>query len=390
MDKAKKLTGNKHGGYTSNFSKTGSNRREDSTKPDFQREVGVPFHQQLNGKKQAESALVRNSIPKFTMLVGLPGSGKTYYAESIKGRNIVWLQSHVYSENFYHNQNRNRKAAFKAMIKTTVKMLKKGKSVIYDATNVVLEDRLQVLQEIEGIACEKICVIFATAVEQCVEWDALTETPASEKAIRRMMLKWCTPCLDEGWDKVVLNRTSKKGMLTVQDLRAVCKEKVTEIPSFGFQQVGSLVNLALDYADSEFTVQLGVFMHYVGLLNAKQREKEDGIVYSHASNVAAYYSLLLDVPMNPLKLSAVLSYHNVGSLSESRKKFVDSMEDGYVKKRIYRIYNAMEGVKRTLIDGGSMEASSDYRSVLNGIRSSSVFKQFTIISNSKEKNLPKK
>ena len=66
------------------------------------------------------------------------------------------------------------------------------------------------------------------------------------------------------------------------------------------------------------------------------------------------------------------------------------MEDGYVKKRIYRIYNAMEGVKRTLIDGGSMEASSDYRSVLNGIRSSSVFKQFTMISNSKEKNLPKK
>jgi len=390
MDKAKKLKGNKYGGYTSNFPKTGNGRTEDFTEPAFKRGVGTSSRQQPDGKKQSESAEARKSIPKFTMMVGLPGSGKTYYAKSIKGKNTVLLQSHVYSEKFYHNQNRNRKAAFKAMIKTTVKMLKKGKNVIYDATNVVLEDRLQVLQEIEEIPCEKICVIFATAVEQCVEWDELTETPASEKAIRRMMLKWCTPCLDEGWDKVVLNRTSQRSMLTVQDLRLACEEKVAEIPDLGFQQIGRLVNLALDYADSEFTVQLGVFMHYVGLLNAKKREKEEGIVYSHASNVAAYYSLLLDVPMNPLKLSAMLSYHSIGSLSESRKKFVDSMKDVYVKKRIYRIYNAMEGVKRALIDGDSMEVGSDYRSVLNGIRSSSAFKQFTTVSSSNEKSLPKK
>lgn len=390
MDKAKKLKGNKYGGYTSNFPEIGSSKTKAFTKPVLKGEAGTSSHQKVGSKKQKESVGVRNSIPKFTMLVGLPGSGKTYYVESIKSRNTALLQSHVYSEKFYHNQNRNRKAAFKAMIKTTVKMLKRGKNVIYDATNVVLEDRLQVLQAIEGIPCEKICVIFATAVEQCVAWDALTETPASEKAIRRMMLKWCTPCLDEGWDKLVLNRTAQKSMLTVQDLRTACEEKVAEFPGLGFLQVGTLVNLALDYVDSEFTIQLGVLMHYVGMLNAKQREKEDVIVYSHASNVAAYDSLLLDVPINPLKLSAVLSYHSVGSLSEGRKKFVDSMKDVYVKKRIYRIYNAMEGVKRAVVDGGTMEADSDYRKVLDGIRSSSVFKQFTMVSNSGEKNTVKK
>lgn len=283
----------------------------------------------MGTNNRSKASVQEKKRPRFTMLVGLPGSGKTYYAEKIKGNNTVHLQSHVYSQRFYNNQNLGRDSAFKVMNSKSRKLLERGKSVIYDATNVKLEDRLKALSALDGVDCEKVVVILATPIDKCVEWDSMTETPAPKSAIVGMLESWCTPCLDEGWDRITVYHTD-----TIKFSQCVSDCYEASIDGIS---IDKLINASFRYAPSDFTTRLAIVMHYVGFMKCKTKEVNGVLKYYRTNNVAAYYALLLDLPINALKMSAALSYHGIDKLSQSRKDFVNDMSDSGIKRNIWNL-----------------------------------------------------
>lgn len=104
-------------------------------------------------------------MAKFTMLIGLPGSGKTTYARSLLEGNEDWV--HLSSDEI---TNRSRlpgesvdyQNTFEEMYQQTFHHLENGSNVIYDATNLASKRRRSILNRIEKFEAETEAIIFLT------------------------------------------------------------------------------------------------------------------------------------------------------------------------------------------------------------------------------------
>ncbi|QHJ72220.1 AAA family ATPase [Planococcus halotolerans] len=105
-------------------------------------------------------------MAKFTMLIGLPGSGKTTYARNLLQGNEDWF--HISSDEI---TNRSRlpgesvdyQNTFEKMYQQTVLQLENGGNVIYDATNLASKRRRSILNRIEKFKPETEAVVFLTS-----------------------------------------------------------------------------------------------------------------------------------------------------------------------------------------------------------------------------------
>lgn len=144
------------------------------------------------------------SMPKFIFCVGIPGSGKSYWAETHKNElNAVIHSSDTIREELgdVNNQSKNQKV-FEILHKRVKDDLKAGKNVLYDATNLNRRRRMAFLREIQNIPCEKICVLFATPFEICCKNNAKRERKVPEEVLDRMYRSFEIPCKQEGWNGI--------------------------------------------------------------------------------------------------------------------------------------------------------------------------------------------
>jgi len=83
-----------------------------------------------------------NKLPIFCMLVGLPGSGKTSFALSLKDKYDI-ISSDSIRKELYGSERiqENNNKVFEIMRKRAIEALKSGKNVIYDATNMTRKFR---------------------------------------------------------------------------------------------------------------------------------------------------------------------------------------------------------------------------------------------------------
>ena len=149
---------------------------------------------------------ISTNKPIFTMLVGLPGSGKSKYAAEQHEKYGV----HVCSSDEIRkeltgdeNSQANNEDVFKLLHKQVKEYLKNGESVIYDATNIKSKRRRAFLKELKYIPCEKTCVIFRTPYDICVANQEKRDRKVPEEIIRGMYMKWDTPYWFEGWDNIL-------------------------------------------------------------------------------------------------------------------------------------------------------------------------------------------
>lgn len=145
--------------------------------------------------------------PTFTMLVGLPGSGKsTYAAEQHEKYGVHVCSSDAIRKELAGDENsqENNEDVFKLLHKRVKEYLKNGESVIYDATNVKSKRRRAFLKELKYIPCEKVCIIFRTPYDICVANQTNRDRKVPEEVIRGMYMKWDTPYWFEGWDNIYI------------------------------------------------------------------------------------------------------------------------------------------------------------------------------------------
>ena len=146
-------------------------------------------------------------MPKFYMMVGLPGAGKSTYAKQLAEKNDAhYIASDDYREAYLHdieNQDQND-YIFQKMKEDTMYSLSNDKDVVYDATNISYKKRRRFLQEIKAITCEKYCIVMATPYEQCLENNANRDRCVPEYVIERMYKSFYMPYYYEGWNYIEL------------------------------------------------------------------------------------------------------------------------------------------------------------------------------------------
>lgn len=150
--------------------------------------------------------------PIFYMTVGLPGSGKSTWANEQKKENpdIIICSSDAIREELFGsagddvNTKENNTIVFETLHKRIKKGLSDGHDAIYDATNINSKKRMQFLQELElnKIQCHKKCLIFATEYEDCISYNYGRERVVPKEVIQNMYMHWETPYFFEGWDEI--------------------------------------------------------------------------------------------------------------------------------------------------------------------------------------------
>lgn len=148
----------------------------------------------------------------FIMMVGIPGSGKSYKASEIygkmkaEGEEVLLLSSDAIRKELYNNEEDqfHNQQIFKKMHSETLSALKEGVSVIYDATNISLKNRRSILEEIHSVVCLKEAYIMTTSIIDCKKNDMSRKRKVGNEVIEKMAASFQIPFYGEGFDKIHL------------------------------------------------------------------------------------------------------------------------------------------------------------------------------------------
>ena len=242
-------------------------------------------------------------MSKFTMLVGIPASGKSSFAAS---EDAVWLSSDNLREELLGDRQDQTQHAFifAEMLNRTRQYLKEGKEVIYDATNLSKKRRKNLLSQIK--ATEKECIVFVCELEEILQRDKQREFSVGEETILRMIKQFNCPSYDEGWDKISVLYTGTKEQKQLnlsncatyesycQLLVELGEEQVVEMDQQNSHHIYTLSRHqykcyeALS-GENELVCIAGLF-HDIGKPECKI-QKDGYCRYDYHANVSAYKSL---------------------------------------------------------------------------------------------------
>lgn len=261
-------------------------------------------------------------LPKFIMLCGIPGSGKSTYCNDYKdNKDYVIVSSDSIREELgdVNDQSRNTEV-FQIVHDRTKNALKNGYNVIQDCTSLSRKRRINFISnELRDIPCEKICVLFATPIEICKVNNANRVRKVPEEVIDRMIKNFEVPCVQEGWNKIqiVWWDWQSEGMKfdfheDVEKWRSISHDNPHHSLSIGDHMIKAWEyswKNSDNYSDS-LLLDLSAYMHDCGKIRTKafinsKGELCDSAHYYEHHNVSAYESLfyLKDLFTEDVKLN---------------------------------------------------------------------------------------
>lgn len=281
-------------------------------------------------------------MSKFIMMVGLPGSGKSYAAQNfVLAHNARLFSSDIYREKILgdaSNQNNNDKV-FRALYKDMDAVLKKGENVVYDATNINIKARktsLDIVNKYPDI--HKIAIVMATPIDMCIERDANRPRRVGKEVIYKFLYKFQIPHFFEGFDEIMIEfpeQENSEMLLFKQKKLAEIKNRMLNFsqnnPHHDFT-VGEHCSKVASYFDVSDIRYWAAQYHDIGKLFT-QKFDEQGVAhyYSHDS-VGAYillYYINVALPFN--RVSSAIEWlfyinyhmraHNDFMGEKARKKY---------------------------------------------------------------------
>lgn len=142
---------------------------------------------------------------KCIILIGLPGSGKSTWAQDYvrnNNKNITILSSDAYRKEMFGDESiqRDPKKVFTKLANDAKKLLSEGKSIIIDATNVTPKSRKTFIDIAKQFQCFVIAQVFLTTPELCKQRNGLRNRKVPEEVIDNMSKKFTLPRYEEGFD----------------------------------------------------------------------------------------------------------------------------------------------------------------------------------------------
>jgi predicted kinase len=143
-------------------------------------------------------------MTKITMLCGLPGSGKSTWANQNKRENTIVLSSDKIREELFGAEEiqGNPKQVFNLLYKRAEEALEQEKNVIIDSTNLSRANRKKFIKRFYSLADYLSIIIFLESAEECIERQKKRDRKVPASVIRRMAQQMEMPTFDEGWDEI--------------------------------------------------------------------------------------------------------------------------------------------------------------------------------------------
>lgn len=146
-------------------------------------------------------------MAKLIVLCGLPGSGKSHYAEELwstcsflEGVATVIHSSDAIRKELFGDagSQENNALVFETLHKRVREDLRAGKTVIYDATNITRKARrgaLNLASKDDTVECH---IVWAPT-QTCIKRDAERERHVGNEVIDKMVRRWQSPHKSEGF-----------------------------------------------------------------------------------------------------------------------------------------------------------------------------------------------
>lgn len=229
---------------------------------------------------------------KITMLIGLPGSGKSTWA-------VNYVTEHpneniqIYSSDFYRlcmfgdeNDQTHNNEVFTAMYKDIREAYAEGVDIIIDATNLSFKDRQRTRNSLKGIPIDS-CVVFATPIETCIERDRTRQRTVGVGVIKRCACKFDMPTYDEFKEIVVYGDNDCS---TVSDISKRMDEFEQHNPHHKYTVGMHCWGVACQFPDDRILYRAGLW-HDVGKLFTQSFDDKGVAHYYQHANYSTYFML---------------------------------------------------------------------------------------------------
>lgn len=155
---------------------------------------------------------------KFIMMIGLPGSGKSFCANKLKEKNTNTLvfSSDEYRIKVLHDETdqSNNALVFNTLYNDMTHAIANAKDdtwIIFDATNLSSKDRKRCFSRLSVVKnfdkFEKVACVMTTLLSECINRDANRARTVGQDVILRMSNRYTCPSEAEGFDKIIFSNT---------------------------------------------------------------------------------------------------------------------------------------------------------------------------------------
>ncbi|PDZ94921.1 hypothetical protein CON36_31250 [Bacillus cereus] len=225
-------------------------------------------------------------MPKVYMMIGMPGSGKSYESEKIaKEENVIYLSSDKLRKELFGDESvqQDPHLVFSELERRLKDAISQGKNVVYDATNVSRKRRIAFIKQFKK-NCEIIAYVFLTPFEICVERDKLRERTVGIDVITRMYKNFQMPLKGEGFSEVIYKFYKEDVNVQQKDLTSVLLENksyeivfetLRKLPEFN-----SVWELPQDSTYHSFSASRHIYYVYDQIHKEYQNEKKIEMLYA--------------------------------------------------------------------------------------------------------------
>ena len=185
---------------------------------------------------------------------------------------------------------------FESIRKETVIALKRGQSVVVDATNLSRKRRMSFLEQFKGFPCVKKCVLFITPVDICLERNRNRTGSARvpEERMQRMLCNFECPNYWEGWEEIELVADSTPYQFPFEKIRGFDQDNPHHRLTLD-EHIAAAVQFCKEQGYGEMLERVAAY-HDIGKPYTKQYRSTRGIATPHAhylghDNYGAYLHL---------------------------------------------------------------------------------------------------
>lgn len=290
---------------------------------------------------------------EFIMLVGLPGAGKSAFAELAE-----YMGYHVHSSDKIreeltgdvNSQNKNTEV-FTELHKRVKTDLQNGVSCVYDATNMSMKRRKAFLDEIKKYDCKKTCILFVVPVEECKRRNQNRERKVPDEVFDKMLKQFQTPYYYEGWDHISIITAKDCSYTYPIEAAYTFDQKNSHHSKKLFNHMhDSLVYIAEHTKESTTELREAALNHDIGKLytqdfhDLKGNPSKDAHYYRH-ENYGAYLYLLsefysisnpaVDI-RNSLYVASLINWHMRPHIAWKQSEKARERDKNLIGEKMYR------------------------------------------------------
>jgi len=290
-------------------------------------------------------------MPRLYMMVGLPGSGKSYYASKMEA--VVISSDDLRQELFgdVNDQDHNNEL-FNELHKRIQENLKNGVDVVYDATNLSRKRRKAFLKTLPSDT-QKYAIIMCTEYELCLENNRKRDRFVPKDVIERMYKRITIPNQEEGFDRISFVR-HPDNKLTLIDYMKRCDNFDQDNPHHSLTLLEHMTEAGKNmekllkgsqFSDIEKSIGIrAAISHDIGKTVCKTYETYSGKIDDHAhyynhAEVGAYM-ILCSVPDIPITtpIQRTRDWFDKSSIAFLVQNHMRFFEDGFDPDKLKETY----------------------------------------------------